>query len=541
MSKARSKTGWSGLLIGIGLVDAGVVAAHAVERNPPIPLVQPAPAPAGTHDIAGMVLTAVVISGDDGRISLAGLPFVGQPLSPALIRRLEAFIDRRLADAGRPAVARFVEVPDATPGVVTFSVVPASVGMVKVTGAPPAEAQAIQSKLGLEPGAAVDPVGTAIALDSLNRYPFRQVAVTFAAQAAPGVGTVAATVTEQKPWQFTAGAKYAGSSALTRRRLFAGITVGDWLGQDSVLAFLATAAPNAIDRTSVHPEYEDGALTYTRPVSRDGVVEAGIDVTGQLFHYPPDDYWLIEVDGTLDYRRYLYDATGQGVGDVRVGIEARHERVRTITGGMQVGDESEEMYELYAGYHRLTDTARTHDEGDISLHVSPGGVDPGNGDAHFAKYSGDRMRSARYAYADVNFDHAQALGASLSWHAQLSAQLATGPMPYYVQGAVGGVNNVRGYFLYDGALDDVVILRNEVGPRSKVGGLAPNLFMFLDVGSGYDAQLHTTKTLASTGLGASYTLTRHTMLSVDVAHALLKGTITAPGTNAVEANLTYKY
>ena len=528
---------YAGLGMGsIGLSCAGAAVAQAVEHNPPLPVAQPVLTPA--EIVTGPILTAVVIPGDDGRISLAGLSFIGQPVSAAVIHRLEAAIDRKLVEDGRPALARFVAVPDAAPGVVTFSIAQARVGTVKMTGAPPADARAIEADLGLKPGAMINRAETAGALDSLNRYPFRQVTTAFAPETSAGIEDVAVTVTEQKPWQFIAGFKYEGSSALTWQRAFAGLTVGNWLGQDSVLAFQATASPNDID---LYPEYRDYDLTYSKPVSRDGVVEAGIDVTDELFHYPPDDYWLIEVDGTLDYRRYPYDAAGQNIGDVRVGVEARHEHVRTIVAGAQTKDDSEEMYELFAGYHRTLDMASAHDDIDLSLHGSSGGVDPGNSDAHFVEYSGDRMRSARYAYLDVTLDHAQALTTSLSWHSQVSAQLASGPMPYYVQDILGGVANVRGYFLYDGSADDALIARNEWGRRPKSGGLAPDLFVFLDAGSGYDAQLHTTKTLASTGLGMTSALTARAVLHVDVDHALCRGTVTPAGTNAVEANLTYKY
>ena len=535
--KSAIYTAWLLFCLGVGGAGlGGSAAAQAVEHAAPLPRGRPLPAPADV--VAGPVLTAVVIPGDDGRIGLAALSFIGQRISAALIHRLEIAIDRKLAEAGRPALARYVVAPDAAPGVVTFAIAQATAGSVKVTGVPSAEARAIEADLGLKPGTTIHRAETAIALDSLNRYPFRQVATAFAPATSQGIEDVAVTVTEQKPWQFVAGFKYEGSSALTWQRAFAGLTVGNWLGQDSVLAFQATASPNDID---LYPEYRDYDLTYSKPVSRDGVVEAGIDVTDELFHYPPDDYWLIEVDGTLDYRRYLYDAAGQGIGDVRAGVEARHEHVRTIVAGAQTNDDSEEMYELFAGYHRALDTASAHDDIDLSLHGSPGGVDPGNSDAHFIEYSGDRMRSARYAYLDVNFDHAQALTKSLSWHSQVSTQLASGPMPYYVQAILGGVGNVRGYFLYDGSADDALIVRNEWGRRSKSGGLAPDLFVFLDAGSGYDAQTHKTKSLASTGLGMTSALTAEATLHVDVDHTLCRGTTTPAGTNAVEASLTYKY
>ncbi|MGZ3298147.1 MAG: ShlB/FhaC/HecB family hemolysin secretion/activation protein, partial [Asticcacaulis sp.] len=503
---------------------AGSAAAHAVgegmEHYAPPRLPRPLlPAlmtvPVTQPDLSlGSRLTAIrLMNGADGMSDLTRR-WLGTPVTPRLIAEVEAAIDARLGQRQKPLMARWVPGPGLSAGVLAFDLVPAVVGQVKGGGEDTGD---LRKRLGLMPGAALDRTRLAIEIDSLNRYPFRQIKAKLTPRAVGNAVDVDLTISRDKPWQLSSGIKYAGGPGRTWRRVFFNGAFGGLLGRDSLLAFQITASPDAALRERKRPKYAELYLTYTKPVGRRGLLESSFDFSGINFRFPEANYWIVESDGTLGYR---YTLTGpsspRGESDVRFGMEARHERVQTYTGGtLLTANIASETFEGYVGYHTVRDTDRVHAELDLSAHLSPGNVDRGNGNRWFAAYNEGRVKSARYAYAALSYDRTSKLNRGLAWHVQINGQAATGPMPFIDQPLIGGIANVRGYFLPDGSFDDVLIARNELSLSGK-GILALQPFVFVDSGAGFDASVRQTLTLASAGVGAKFPLGKTAELDMDI-------------------------
>ncbi len=526
----RARWGAASAVGVLGAIASASAGAQAIEHRR-----SPVPPPRITTTVSPKTrLRAITIDGAAPKLDLGLAPFIGQPLTPDLIHRVEAAIGRRLSDGQHTVTAAWTPAPDAAPGTLNLTTKRVRIGHVTTTGASPREAAYVAKRLGLTSGAVLDQPTLDLKLDSLNRYPYRQVAVTVS----PTSDTTVA-VTETPPWSFTAADKYAGGPHESWRRLTATATVGGLLGADSVTALQLTAAPDFFTRANPHPRIADAYLTWTKPTGTRGTLEASVDVGGQTFRFLPDVYWVSEVDGTADYR-YLLTAPsgGHGESDIRAGVDFRHERVFHTQGGPVLSNTAAAFDELFAGYHRNDQAAAYQSDFDISLRLSPGGVDPGNSNAHVAAYSGGRMASARYGYLYATWDRTSDVGKTLQWHSLITAMAATSPLPYWDQMILGGHDYVRGYYMADFSCDDALIWRNEVSLKVARG---PAPFILADIGAGRDIATHISRTLASFGAGVTLPLSKHTTFTVDAVRTLRPAPVTRSGATSVEFNLGVKF
>jgi len=508
------------------------------ERPPPLP--RPLPSAGAVRYVLRLPqspppLRGVHIDGDIARVPADVLGLIGQPITPQLVARIEARINHVLAAEGRTVTVRYEPSPAGDAGVLSFATRPFTVTGLTVRGGGADTA----ARLHLREGQPVDPAALAFRLENLNRYPFRQVDVTVAPAGRANASAVTVEIADTKPWTAYWGVKYAGGPHETWRRLYAGGSMGDVLGQDSVLSIQVTESPDALLRTRRHRQMADGAIAYSLPVGERGQVEAGYELTGMTFRFPPDIYWLVENDGTLGYRYFLTGpASGPGQSDVRIGLDLRHERTIDYQDDQPVFDAAAEINEVYLGYHFNQVRPDRQSDIDVALRLSPAVDMPGTKAAHYAAYTGGRMKSARYGYVLLAVDETVGPAAGAQWHSQVSAMAASGPVPYWDQMILGGQGNVRGYFMADGSFDDAVVWRNELRLPVK-GALAP--FVLADIAIGHDDQLKVTKTLASAGVGVNVKLSAAVSLTCDAAYALRHGPVTAAGTTVFEAVLKTSY
>lgn len=526
----------------LGLLAAASAKAQAIEHpRSPVPPLPPAAALTLAQRLpAHLTLRAVTIDGVTPQLDFGLSSFIGQPLTPDLVRRVEQTLNRRLGREHRAVTAALVSF-DAS-GTLDFTLKRFTIGHVKTTGGTARDQAYAEHRLGLTPGARLDRPALNLALDSLNRYPFRQAAVTVTPTTANSA-EADVTLTPAPPWSFTAADKYAGGPHESWRRLTATATAGGVLGADSVTALQFTAAPDFFTRAHPHPAMADLNLTYTKPTGTRGTFEASFDVGGQTFHFAPDVYWVAEVDGTFGYRYLLTAASnGHGESDIRAGVDFRHERVfhslDSHSGGPVLSNTAAAFDELFAGYHRDDASATVQSDFDIAFRLSTGGFEPGNRNGHVADYSGGRMTSARYAYTWLTWEHTAALGKTWQWHSQVIGMAATGPTPYWDQMILGGHDYVRGYFMPDFSCDDGLIWRNEVTLKTDKG---PAPFIMADVGSGRDIASRMNRTLASFGAGVVVPLNKHATVTIDAARALRAGSITRAGATSIEGVLAFRF
>ncbi len=424
---------------------------------------------------------------------------------------------------------------DAGTGALRFDVVDFTLGTVTASGGE-AGAQ-VARRLGLTPGAVVQGRELARDLSSLNRYPFRQVSAQFTPARTGEAYDLTLNVTQQKPWQVYAGFKYSGSDVRSWRRYYAGGAVGNVFGRDSVLAFQSTASPDLVLHGAPHPNVVDSFVTYTLPVTRHGLIEASVEGDEINFVGGGETFRLQDMLGGLGYRLDLTAADG-GQRDIRGGVEARHERTILINDG-SVTQSAIEVYQLYAGYHLAGDRAGVHDDIDVVVHGSWGGINGGSSGRQAVVYSDGREKTSRYAYGLVTYEGDGKLGTRFTWHSQVMAQMASAALPYTEQLPVGGLAYVRGYKLYDGSFDHALIVRQEVGLAHAAG--KPGAYMFVDAGEGRDIGLKRSMRLGSVGAGVKLPLKGESQITVFGVHTLGTGDVTQAGTDELEANLVFKY
>ncbi|MBW8880794.1 MAG: hypothetical protein JF615_05015 [Asticcacaulis sp.] len=396
----------------------------------------------------------------------------------------------------------------------------------------------MRARLGLEHGAAIDRPELEADVQAANTYPFRQVHVTLRNGKAADARDVDLDVTAKRPWEVYAGIKYATITPGPLRRYYFGGSAGSLLGRDSVLTWLWTGSQDAVLRANSHPKLRDLIVTYSLPVTRRGQVEAAFNDTILGFTYLGTQYLIRDVSGSMGYRWVLRRRPAGVEADLRVGVEAKHERTLTLSG--VPSDMGAEAYQLFAGYHRAGEASDRSSDFDLALRISPGNVDQGNSNSHQLLYSGRPGSYAHYAYASLTYDHAMRLGQQWAWHAQVIAQAANGAVPYSEQPPVGGMGLVRGYTIFDGSFDSVAIVRNELGQAPSVGGLRPRAYAFFDYGVGRDISAQTTAGMASWGLGGKITVAPKTTLTVEGVETLRNGPQTRSGVRVLNLHLVHR-
>jgi hemolysin activation/secretion protein len=480
-------------------------------------------------------------------LALSGLPFLDRPISRSLIGEIEAGLTAQYAARNLAVIVRVDPDQDLSTGIVHVRLIPIVVNTLSVNGAVAKSSTDIQSRLGVRQGQAVDRTRFAYDLAALNRYPFRQIEAVFAPETAGGTADLNLVVTQTRPWEVYGGFKYSGSRDLTMRRYFVGGSVGNVLGRDSVLSFQIVASPDMALHQARHPKFKDITASYSLPVTRHTQLEANLELSELNFRIAPATYRFVDLMAALGVRQDIADFARAGVAsDIRFGIEAKNEQETVFAGAVQTLQISSESLQAYAGYHTTHEAGAVRSEFDIVVHVSPGGLDPGNTSAQAQLYSEGRVKSARYAYLNFSYDHVRPLTRRLIWHSLVTGQLASAALPFSEQGGIGSAALVRGYFFIDGTFDSTLIVRNEITlNRKKEGATRP--YVFFDAGAGagagagQDVALGKTDVVASFGVGASVRLPAKSSLRIEGVHTLRNGQFTRAGTDSIMANLTFKY
>lgn len=499
----------------------------------PPPVALPAETPlAGIHIVsAGGIESALPdLNGDAWTNGL-----LGRPMSPALLQDIEDAVQQRYAALHYAVLARWAPENDATTGVVTIAVSRMTLGKVTVTGGRGGQSAYVQSRLVLQPGQPVDSRRFAYDLAGLNRYPYRETAAVFTPRQGSDVADLDLIVTNHKPWEAYAGFKYGGSDHFTFRRYFAGATVGNLLGHDSLLSAQLTGSPDVALHGTPHPKFKEGVVSYSLPVARHAQFEASLDISELNFHFAPSVYRIIDTMAQAGMRLDIPARPGVSQ-DIRFGIEAKNELEIIFTDGVQGTRMAAEVLQAYAGYHRAWTSGHVQDDLDIVAHLSPGNLDPGNTSRHAAIYSEGRQKSQTYAYVGLTYDRTQVLTKALSWHSQVIGQVATGPVPFSEQPGLGGLSNVRGYYFIDGSYDTSLVVRNELVLRR-----GPKPYLFYDCGAGRDYGLHHSDVIASAGVGANFKIGKAATFHIEALRTLRAGQFTRKNTDTVLGNLTFRF
>ena len=343
-----------------------------------------------------------------------------------------------------------------------------------------------------------------------------------------------------KPWQVYAGYDNSGSPSTGPSRIDAGFSIGGLLGHESVLGYQVTGSTDIFNNLA-HPNYLSQSLSYRLPVTATSQIEVGLDTVQTNQANTPFNVRLNINEANVAWRFGLSGLPLAGETDLRLGGSAKTQKGTTLFGTTTAYVAKVEDYQVIAGLHHSQQDDLGATDVDMVLHYSPGNIDRLNSGAQVLLYSQGRQSKASYAYLTLALDRATAIG-QLVWHSAINAQWANHVLPRSEEAGIGGNSLVRGYSLDDGAFDEAVVWRNELGTKALPMGANSSMspFVFGDWGAGRDLFKHTSEDLASAGFGANFVLARYTDLRLEAVHTL-KATPALPVTNRIQVSFSARY
>jgi hemolysin activation/secretion protein len=577
------------LLAAVGAVVLSLpsaVLAQAIERNlPPAPkptapdIAAPNALPADQDDkpIGPALAGIVVLGGTDAPVASPGAGidvsrtprlandkaalarFLGRPLSRKLIAEIEAQIAGHYRDAGFAFVNLTTPEQDVTAGVLQVRALEFHLGSKSAPGASDADAAYILSRVRVGSGDPIDTDQLAQDLDWLNRYPFRHSEAQFTPSAQTGATDLKLVTTTGQPWSAYVGYANSGSPLTGEDRYFTGLSTSlPWL-HDAFASYQFTASGDAVfDNDQLfsiapNPAYVSSAGRIVIPTSPREDIEATLNYvrTNQ-----PVQAFVISstiLEATLAYRAALSDFSPGTPGEAVVGIEAKRDDSRTLFGGTAVAAAGIEVYQATFGYADQVNDGLGRTSLDVTLHVSPGGLDAANSDAAFTAFSKGRFGEARYVYVGGDLTRFTRLPPILGMQGfalvnSFIGQYAASPLPQTEQMGLGGTGLVRGYTLDDGAFDSAFVSRNELRAPAftifhRTGPFADlaSPYLFFDDGYGHAALTGTNTHMAAAGLALDEQLGPHISATIDGAWAIQHAGLTNAGAIRLESRVTISF
>ena len=473
-------------------------------------------------------------------------PFLGQPVSRALIQRIEATIVGAYRRAGYPFVALSAPEQEITTGVLQLRVAEFKLGAVRVVGS--RHADELMRQLRVSPGEMIDADRLSQDLDWLNRYPFRTVEPVVSPGQDAGVTDLTLKVTERRPFSLHATYSNSGSAGATWDRYSLGGSVGGIVVPGSLISYEFTASPDffwggqTLFGNTGHPRYISHGLRFVLPTNPRGDFEGSFDfILTNRSHSPFDVHEGIE-ELNLGERQALSNFVGLP-GEINWGVEIKRLDRTTAFGGVNVLEGKEELFQGFAGYMAAWSDGAGASSLAVVAHVSPGGVNALDSTANLQNFTNGRVLSSRYAYVSLSGSRSIRLPAQWLLSSVVQAQYAFSALPETEQGALGSQGLVRGYSLDDGSYDTSFVLRNQLrapllAVPSHLGHASP--FAFVDYGHGTTRGAPHAFDIGSLGVGVDYQI-GHLSIGMDAAVALKSAAYTRARNGRFEIQSTLAF
>ncbi|MDE1991254.1 MAG: ShlB/FhaC/HecB family hemolysin secretion/activation protein [Rhizobiaceae bacterium] len=466
----------------------------------------------------------------EAQLQAAIRPFVGKPLSMALIADIQSSIAGVYKKEGYPFVSVTIPPQEITSGVLNLRVVEFGFGAVKTRGGSEADAAAAKAQIRAVEGGRIETASVNEDLRWLNRYPYAKTQGIFSPGDGVGQSDLTLDITSQKPWQVFTGYANTGTPGTDRDRIFFGAGFGlPWLN-DAYGSWQTTGSPNLfddLDRLFLtgdgRADYLSHSARFVLPTLPRQAIEISPSFVATRQH---QDLFTFD-NNVFELPVYYRSAVSNFVpgaydGDVSLGFEFKSAERSTSYSGIKLGSARADIFQFGLGWDdTLSDRLGTTS---ISLmtRFNPGGIVSDNGDDDWNTYSNGRVDNATYAYLNGTVDRDTDLSHGLSLHNELNFQLASTALPDTEQMTLGGLYAVRGYNLNNAPVDNGLVLRNELhfntialGPK---GTLSP--FALLDAGVGRDIGLDHNSALAGVGAGFDVNLQNHLTMNLTAAFAL---------------------
>jgi hemolysin activation/secretion protein len=484
-------------------------------------------------------------------VTAALSPFVGKPLTRALIIRMQSELAMVWRTAGFPFVSVTVPPQEITSGVLTLRVVEFHAGRI-VTGETAVERN-LAGQVRLVPGSRIDAGAVEEDLDWLNRNPFRRVEGVFAPGDETGASDFTLKVTKDKPWSVFGSYANTGSQATGQDRWSVG--GGAWIPElnDLTFSYRFTRSEDVWDTGDVfslgnsRPGYLSHAARIDLPTfDRQALsiapnyVETNELVGGTPFSFANETFEL-----PILYRSAVSNLLpGRYWGDIYFGVEPKWVKRKTSFAGVEVAKGDAALLNLVLGWGGDFSDRYGRTSIDARIKANPGGVLDNNNTADWAAFTGGRVTDNTYVIGGVDITRTTRLPHEFFWVSQFSGLIANQALPDTERLGLSGYYAVRGYGSEEAASDTGLVWRNELrlptlSPLAKSGtGLSDSLspFAFIDLGHGYDFGAHDHTTLASTGLGLDYAIGSN--LTASLAGAVALADANAGRTRSGDVTLT---
>lgn len=483
---------------------------------------------------------------DDPQFKASVAGFIGQPLSQRLIGEIEAAVARFHREKGYPFVSIITPPQEISGGDLRLRVVEFVTGTITAAGNTRAGDRDILGSIRLETGNRIYAPKLAQDLEWLSRSPFREVTAEFSPGTDLGVTNLTVRSREERPWSAFAGYSNTGPRA-QRDRYFAGASVGDVWGINSLASFQVTGSPDfwiaggkpfgaadsaayaSIAGLAVMPLGPRSALQLSGDGVRTNTSDGVFETLGET------------VEGALTKTAALSNVIDLP-GDLSIGVEARRETKTRTFGGAFVDRNSFNVYQATIGWSSASGGDNTLA---VDLHYSPGNLDAANSDTAMATASQGRVTSAAYSYMTVDASGRMPIAAGFDVAMTFLGQASTGPLPETEQVALGGLDAVRGFYAEDGTYDMRALLRSEVLLPSVPfdGGHTVSLrpYAFVDTAAVGNVGAAAGLFAASAGAGGRFAIGNAVSGEVAVARTLTTAAATPGGNWTGYFRLTGRY
>ena len=474
--------------------------------------------------------------------------FDGQPLSRALIARIEAVVVDHYRQAGRPFVAVKLPPQDATQGVLRLVVVEFRLGRKTAQSASPAVDRSIEAGVRASAGDRIDAPELQQDLDWLNHSPFRSVTAVFSPGQDLGVTNLDLQARAGKPWQAFVGYDNSGTPSSGLDRWSLGAEIGDLITPGSLISYqLTTSDDYWVNDTGPfgngEPQYVSHSLIVGLPLA------------------PRQDFTLVTdyIDSTTSPQAFKVRSQTEEIsgvyrtalsnfsplpGDLSLGVEAHGQQTSTYFAGAEQVGHAVVVEQALVGWSDAWSSLAATQTLSVTAHISPGGLGIRNTNADVGAFSSERVVHADYAYADIDYRGDFRIAGEWRYVLALSGQVADHALVDTEQMAVGGSGGVRGYVYDDGAFDTGIIARNELRAPAEVlntGPIGGLLLPYAYFDAGYagdrgDQGPDTYQYASGAGLGADWRLGPHFTGGLSGGWALNRAIYTPAGTFKLLAN-----
>ncbi len=514
-------------------------------------IVEAAPQPEGKGGLRAALASAL-------------LPTLGRPLSAHEIAALQATVAAVYRSFGMPFISVTAPPQEITDGVIQLRVIAFRAGTVTIdgtNGSSPPDADVIEAGIRLKSGDTIDGSQLSEDIDWLNRNPYRHVGAVFSPGEAIALSNLSLEVDEAKPWTLSAGWSNSGSNATGLQRYSVGAGVFLPWANGTTLSVLLTGGDNLL----AHPDgllLSDGDYpAYLSEAARVVIptfARQEIEFAPNLVATRQDIDALTSVQNLtfelpITYRTAVSNLLpGHYWGDLYGVVTFKGLERKVYYSGSEVSSGSAALMEFAFGWTDTINDSHGQTAFDVSLVANPGATLANSDDAAWSSYTNGRVTNASYLYGVVNLTRHTQLpplfgNDGFSLVNQFTGVFANTALPDTERLALGGTSGSRGYDFSAVAVDQGVVLRNELhapalstpADFSVTASLSP--YLFADAAWGEDLSSKTSETMVSLGAGVDVAISDYVTGRFVAGRAMTDAGPTKAGSWTVFGQLDVKF